>query len=290
MHSRIAAIPLAAALLVGSASTVLADYAQPTFIQIDARGMRVTVSGTWEWPTRADCDPTNRYTGWAVDWDDPADPGNPVGDNGIGVGTADDNMVHTDGGCGAVTGGVLQGTFSEVSHVYSAPGTYHVCVVLYDVHAGEEDLPARHNRIAGGPNRNTDNSVENNGGKPIDCPAVQVTVPGPNQASSAPGGATAGPSGGQAGPPGSGGPAAEGGAGTSGGDGAPASQTLPDAMFNGPGFAIVLVPLIAVLLLGISVLLVGARRRRGRRVGPQRSNMVAARELRGGSTQGAPRH
>jgi uncharacterized membrane protein len=123
----------------------------------------VTVSGTWQWLSQS-CG--GRFgTGWAVAWADPNEPGNPVPPTNpvILVGTPTDNTVHYDlafplGTCGA--DGHPIGNWSD-SHTYKA-GTPigDICVNMYDLHQSPADKPGDY--IAGGPNRNHDNSVETN--------------------------------------------------------------------------------------------------------------------------------
>src|SRR5438067_13156922 len=67
-------------------------------ISASTSGLTATVSGSWSWPDQNACD--DRWVGWAVDWDDPDDPGNAL-KNGFSVGTASDNSVHTNQNCGS---------------------------------------------------------------------------------------------------------------------------------------------------------------------------------------------
>jgi uncharacterized repeat protein (TIGR01451 family) len=146
----------------------------------------VTLTGNWYWPThRSDCN-TNRYAvGWAIDWNDPVQPGNPIGQvNGQGpvidVGTAAanqynpaDNNTHFYNGpnpprCGVYDPavGYNRGTWGPISHTY-APNTLPSsppCVVTYDIHG--KTSPNSADLLAGGPDRAKDNSVEKNGSTP----------------------------------------------------------------------------------------------------------------------------
>ena len=147
----------------------------------------MTLTGTWQWD-RNQCDAVNdRYVGWAVDWDDPNAPGHLVPANKKGgqsylVGTPNDNTVHTNGDCGAPGGPGVQGTWGPISHTYAAPGQYEVCVVTYDIHRGDEGKVGGHGLIAGGPDRNKDNSVEKNAFTPnqggVDCAPTTIVIPG----------------------------------------------------------------------------------------------------------------
>lgn len=242
----LAAVVAATSLLATLAPVALADYAEPTFVDVDVSGLQVTVTGTYDWRSRLVCDPTTRYAGWAVAWNDPADPGNPIDDSGIRVGTATDNSVHTNGDCGTVVNGVLEGTFGPLTHTYSQPGTYRICVILYDIHTGEEDIPFRHNRIAAGPERNRDNTVDRNGESlAAQCPSVVIDVGTSDD-----------------------GPVAAGGSRESPDDAAGGVGALPPgaAPYEGLGLLIVLVPLGLLFVAGLLLILI-ARRRRDR--GPE---------------------
>ena len=254
------------AVLATSATAVLADFATPTFVDVRVAGLTVTITGTYEWQSRINCDATNRYAGWAIAWNDPADQGNPIGDTGVRVGTAADNTVHTNGDCGAVGNGILQGTFGPISHTYRSPGMYRVCVVLYDIHAGEEQAPRKHNLIATGPDRNRDNSIDNNGGEIIPtCPSVQITVAAEAD------GASPAPSG-SAGPAASGGLGAVPGGGAGGASAAPGTGSPTDAAApvvpDGRAIALILTPIVGLLVAGLVFVLLGHRRRGRPQAGP----------------------
>lgn len=182
-HRRALAIPLAAgAMVLAFAGTAAADSADPLTIDVQQDGLTVTLSGTWVWTSRtAPCGPgtsSNRAVGWQADWDD-GFAGNPVpskrGPAGLiyHMGTATDNTVYRSaangglGDCGvARVGGGVTGTWGPISYTYAQPGVYRVCVLMYDVRysgtGGSIILRDSKQLIAGGPNRNRDNSAETN--------------------------------------------------------------------------------------------------------------------------------
>jgi hypothetical protein len=132
------------------APAALADAPSPKTITgtsvTNADGSRtLTVSGTYSWEKA--CDP-KKPDGYAIAWNDPSAPGNVVA-NGVAVGTPSDNTIHLTNGCNS-------STFGPLSHTYpaSVANAVQVCVVTY------------HNKdskkTAGGPTRQTDNSVEEN--------------------------------------------------------------------------------------------------------------------------------
>ena len=95
---RALALVAAAAIAFSLVATVLANAPDPSSISASVSGNSVTLSGSWNWPSqKPPCD--DRWVGWAIDWDDPADPGNSVA-NGFAVGTSSDNAVHTAQNCG----------------------------------------------------------------------------------------------------------------------------------------------------------------------------------------------
>lgn len=210
-----------AALLVAlgaAASTAGADTPDPILpsnvtLVVNADGTRtLTVSGTWQWTThRTDCN-TDRYAvGWAVDWNDPDQPGNLVGklkktpiDVGAAWATARnpaDNAVHYYPGplpprCGVfgLHGGSSYntGSWGPISHTYAA-GTsdIKVCVVMYDIHNASKPHgphpkkgappgpigPKASDLIAGGKGHNHDNSVQDNENTPLGNQCLLTSVP-----------------------------------------------------------------------------------------------------------------
>ncbi len=98
---------LAALTLGVFAAPALADAPDPIpaattgKVTVNPDGSRtLSVSGRWQWPTHgSDCNNDRSGAGFAVDWNDPTDPGNlvqgkkPLPD--IFVGTAADNTVHS---------------------------------------------------------------------------------------------------------------------------------------------------------------------------------------------------
>ena len=107
-------------------ATVFGDAADPGTINATTSGFTATVSGTWTWASQNyPCQ--DRWVGWAIDWNDPVDAGNPL-TNGYAVGTASDNAVHSNQNCGGqIPGGKgVQGTWGSLSHTYPQAGTYTV--------------------------------------------------------------------------------------------------------------------------------------------------------------------
>jgi hypothetical protein len=142
----VAVVALAAAAL---AAPALADAPSPLSLSgtavTNADGSRtLTVSGTYAWEKK--CNP-KKPDGYAIAWGDPTAPGNVVA-NGVAVGTPSDNAIHATNGCGD------PGTFGPLSHTYpaSVAAAIQVCAVTYH--------DKGHGKTAGGPNRQTDNSVE----------------------------------------------------------------------------------------------------------------------------------
>ena len=164
---RTLAIVASAGLVLSLAATVLADAPEPDGIlitDVEISGLTVTLSGTWAWSRGCDGGSIDgdRDVGWAVDWNDPDAAGNELV-TGIEVGTPTDNLVHQRpsgeiGDCGGDTN-VATGPWGPISHEYTTAGLYEVCVVLYDVDI-PPDSDGSHSVIAGGPDHNTDNSIE----------------------------------------------------------------------------------------------------------------------------------
>jgi len=115
----------------------------------------VSVQGTWQWTTHhTDCNTDRFAAGWAIDWNDPAQPGNVVGTLNhvtVDVGTATanalnaaDNFVHFYPGPLPARCGVFGphgstsynvGGWGPVVHTYGPESTdIRVCVVMYDIH------------------------------------------------------------------------------------------------------------------------------------------------------------
>ena len=131
---RVQAFALVAAAIVAllAAGGALARAPDPGSIAASVDGSAVVVSGTWDWPGAGKCE--NRAVGWAVDWGDPSDRGNEVAD-GFSVGSANDNAVHTNGDCGAITtDNDRSGNWGPLSHSYPSAGVYRICAVTYEVH------------------------------------------------------------------------------------------------------------------------------------------------------------
>src|SRR5688572_7909377 len=85
---------LAVTMVAIFAGVALANPPNPATVDASSSGNDVTVSGTWHWPdVGSPCD--GHAVGWAVDWGDPSDAGNPVA-KGYSVGTSTDNVVRTN--------------------------------------------------------------------------------------------------------------------------------------------------------------------------------------------------
>jgi hypothetical protein len=127
----------------------------------------VSVDGSWQWTThRTDCNTDRFAVGWAVDWNDPAQPGNVVGTVNnvtvdVGAAAANaynpaDNAVHYYPGPVPARCGVFgphgatsynTGNWGPVVHTYGADATdIEVCVVMYDIHnaGGKGGGPKKH--------------------------------------------------------------------------------------------------------------------------------------------------
>lgn len=146
----------------------------------------VTVHGSWVWDEK-DCPGAepNKVPGWAVSWGD--NTVNPLADDsdtppsGVYVGDATDNAVHVDSlpiDC-TDSGDTISGNFAgTLTHTYAAgtdPTSINACIVTYDYHPVTES--GNHSLIAGGTDRNTDNSVEENGENvSADCPIIPIEV------------------------------------------------------------------------------------------------------------------
>ena len=162
------------------AGMVSAGSGSPSNIVLDNQsGSSIQVSGTWSWPEMATATRLS-YTGFAIDWGD-VSSGNTVGSYHVGDGTAATNVVMqpTSPAQGS------SGSWGPVSHAYAAPGSYHVCAILYDL--GEVKpfkTTGYHSLQAGGVGRNTDNSVDQNNEPAALCLDVVVTEATPTPAPS----------------------------------------------------------------------------------------------------------
>lgn len=189
---RLGAFLAALGLMFAIVATVSADAGNPATISGSLNGSTATLSGTWDWISRGDtC--TNRWTGWAVDWDDPTEPGHPVPSKQGGtfhVGTNTDNRVHVaddatpQGDCGHMgPDGYIIGDWGPISHAYPGPGTYHACVLIYDIHLDGDGHPKKASEmVAGGTGHNRDNSAETNGLTPegtlgAPCIPMDIVIP-----------------------------------------------------------------------------------------------------------------
>jgi len=184
----------AVALTAVSAS---ADSPNPSNVQtgtavVNPDGtITVNVTASWVWSNKKCTDITKAIPGFAVAWGD--NTANQLGSYDIYVGDASDNAVHVGTSCTDNSGSApSNGTFTSVlSHTY-AKGTTDIapCVVTY--HVDDKSTTGKHSQIAGGPDRNTDNSVEENettgpeGCAPVDIPQspdVSISKTGPAQVS-----------------------------------------------------------------------------------------------------------
>lgn len=187
------------AIVGGPVSVVGADAPYPmtvteTSLVFDDQGTSdtaddtytLTASGTWGWERSRDCNVDRFGTGWEVDWDDPAQPGNPIGETGFDVGALEandynpaDNTVDyptTGPRCGVDNAG----TWGPISHTYAATTDLteiEACVVTYDLHWGDSaktTVKAR-DLIAGGSGHNRDNGVEANANQPGGNQCMPIT-------------------------------------------------------------------------------------------------------------------
>ncbi len=191
--ARVLTVLAGLSLALVAAQIANAGSGDPASIAVNSTGgMSVSASGTWTWPEML----TNSklsYAGYAIDWGD-VTSGNAVPKPGggayhVGDGTAATNFVlnPTSPAQGA------SGMWGPVSHTYAAPGSYTVCVIVYDL---GETTPFKatgyHGLRAGGTDRNTDNSVEQNGDVKTNCATIDVSTPTPTPSEST-GGETATP-------------------------------------------------------------------------------------------------
>ena len=165
-------VPLASSAFADSPDPVHATMVGATTANPDGTN-KLTLSGKWDWSRGCN----ERVVGWEIDWNDPAQPGNVVGPNGNGiqvdVGAAQanalnpaDNLIDQKGLANCQAGGSGSvGDWGPISHTYGANvSSVSVCVIVYDVKpekigTGET---GKHSTVAGGPGRNTDNSLEEN--------------------------------------------------------------------------------------------------------------------------------
>ena len=162
-------------MTLGLAGSVLADSGDPTSITAEVNGHTVTVHGDWTWDA-ADCNNSSvKIVGWAVSWGDPNFTENAVPKPGGGSYFMGDATI---GNQITTTGDLCKnfpGTWGPLSHTYADAGSYDVCVIIYDL---RDPAPATgaHSFLAGGANRNTDNSVEENFTQEAHCAAPEIPV------------------------------------------------------------------------------------------------------------------
>jgi hypothetical protein len=164
----------AAALAIATLALAGVSYAHtgtPSSIVVVTSGLSVQASGTWSWSSVASASVPN-YVGYAVDWGD-VTSGNEVGTYHIGDGTAATNVVTL-----TTPSQGTAGSWGPVTHTYAAAGTYTVCVILYDL--GKTTPFATtgyHSTVAGGVDRNIDNSVDKGYTNPVQCATFDATAP-----------------------------------------------------------------------------------------------------------------
>jgi hypothetical protein len=178
---------LAAIVTLGVPALAMADAPDITSTSgtVSSDGHTVTISGTWAWTTHhSDCNQDRAGVGIAIDWNDPAQPGNFVTTlNGtpIEVGTPSDNNVHNTGGgtgggfsCGTFNGSYNTGSFSGMTHTYSGALPSTICALSYDVHGKNGTPNSGKELVAGGSGNNDENSAQKNGQTPAGnvCAAV----------------------------------------------------------------------------------------------------------------------
>ena len=166
------------ALTLGTAGAVFADSGDPTSITADVSGHTVTVHGDWTWEASSCNSSSVKIVGFAISWGDPDFQQNPVPKPGGGsyfMGDATTgNQITTNGDLCKN----FPGTWGPLSHTYAEAGSYDVCVIIYDL---RDPAPATgaHSALAGGDDRNTDNSVEENFTQEAHCasPEIPIEVP-----------------------------------------------------------------------------------------------------------------
>jgi hypothetical protein len=144
-------------------------------IVVTPAGLSVSASGTWTWGSQASASKLS-YVGFAIDWGDTSS-GNDVGTHHIGDGTAATNVVMQP----TTPAQGTSGTWGPISHTYAQAGTYTICAIIYDLGTSKPFLASGyHGLTAGGPTRNTDNSVDKGNAVPAICGQFVVTGPSPS--------------------------------------------------------------------------------------------------------------
>jgi len=170
---RLGAGAVAAAVALMAAAVVTADAPGPATILVASQsGSTVSVSGTWAWAEMATAAKLS-YAGYAISWGD-VTSGNAIGSYHIGDGTAATNIVFqpTSPAQGA------SGSWGPVSHTFAGPGTYSVCVIVYDLGQVKPfKTTGYHSLQAGGIGRNIDNSVDQRTGSGAACVTVSIGAP-----------------------------------------------------------------------------------------------------------------
>ena len=165
-----ASLVLALVAVVGLAS---AHTGKPASITASVSGNSVTVQGTWTWNSQATA--TAKYKiGYAIDWGD-VTSGNAVSTFHIGDGTAATNVVLSN----VSPSSGASGSWGPTGHTYTAPGTYTICVIMYDIGpvlATSQPTSGQFSSVAGGTGHNPDNSVEENMTPATQCTQVQVAA------------------------------------------------------------------------------------------------------------------
>ncbi len=170
-----AALLSVALALLAFAGMVSAHAPKPSTISLTPTGgLSIQASGTWAWKSQATVT-TQYYLGYAIDWGD-ISSGNAVGTYHIGDGTAATNLVLQNVSPAAGS----SGTWGPTSHTYASPGTYTVCVLMYDL--GPKLPPPTTgwwSTRAGGSGHNADNSVEELNVPAFQCATIQVAAATP---------------------------------------------------------------------------------------------------------------
>jgi hypothetical protein len=154
-------------LVLVSVGLVNAGSGVPSSIGVTENGLTVHASGTWSWAEML----TNArlsFNGIAISWGD-VGSGNTVGPYHLGDGTAATNFVMETATQGS------SGPWGPVDHTYAQAGKYTICVITYDL--GEVKpfkTTGYHGLRAGGTDRNTDNSVDQDNQPPVQCVTVDV--------------------------------------------------------------------------------------------------------------------
>ena len=187
---------------VATLQSAFADAGNPTTLTAVAdttNPLKITVSGNWSW---TGCN--GKFVGWAVAWGETGYTSNPVsaagppalgpyymGETGAWPATQGNHVfspldANPNAASPCPATGTVTGTWGPLTHTYAAAGRYNICVVIYDIQkknnkVGPDTVPAigSHSAVAGGADRNTDNSVETNFTGSGNCSPTTIVVAAP---------------------------------------------------------------------------------------------------------------